>query len=287
LVCAGAIFVHAIVFFIDWSVHPELINLTYYEYIEQYPDCYLSQSYNITKWYAVGLGLIIIIFTFLTKPKSDAFKIKREYFDLGIFWLAYLLISTEVTPNVEMTDTQILYYDIYLWMITAILFNSLFIIHPWLKYRSLEMNKKRVSMSMDLYSQDSPSANPNFFRKERMLELFEDLKFLKQFQAFLEKEYCAEPLLFWKCLKKYKSLFDENDNLNDEESKKSNIEEISPDEDLISDAHSIYESGKKIFELFLSKNKLSPPSSKPSNDTLRGVCEPTDPADAPAAEITA
>jgi hypothetical protein len=42
--------IHAIVFFIDWVKNPDLINLSSSQYLEIYPECYVSVSYQITKY---------------------------------------------------------------------------------------------------------------------------------------------------------------------------------------------------------------------------------------------
>jgi hypothetical protein len=65
-------------------------------------------------------------------------------------------------------------------------------------------------MSVELYSENN-AENASIYSSSTagMLEMLEHGQFFLKFQEFLEREYCPEPLLFWKCLKSYKNLFKE------------------------------------------------------------------------------
>jgi hypothetical protein len=238
---AIAAILHAVVFFFDWYRNPDLILLSNSEYLEKHPSCYVSLSYEITKYYGYALGILVIILTVLTKPKNDYFKIKVDYLGFGIFWIIYFFISNEVEFYVSLTDQQIVYFDIYFWVASFVVFVSAFIIYPWLKYRSRELPLRYTTTS---YGESS-------LGREEMKVVMEDENFRLDFQGFLEKEYCPEALYFWKCLKEYKELFDlQSPSLQTHLSGGSSTHSDS------SNANAIQSKGAAIFSQFLSSDAI-------------------------------
>jgi hypothetical protein len=240
--------IHGIIYFIDWGIYPELIDVSFYEYEAYYANCYTSASFLITTYYSYALGALVILLAAFTRVKEDIFKIKLDYLSFGIFWMAYFVISNEIRLD-GLTDEQKLYFSVYFWMAVLITFLAAFIIYPWLRYRRNVIPLRRKSKSaIRSLSEEIPDSDPIFFSKEKLVELLEDNTFFMSFFKFLEKEYCSESLLFWKSVRIYKNFFK-----NEKSKKEGKYEFEEPiDMDPIISTSSKEEAGKSIFDNFLS-----------------------------------
>jgi hypothetical protein len=178
---------HTIPFAIMWINEPWYATTSF----DEWPtECYTSVPYLFNFYIMCGIAAIALAVSFKLKLVKDNFQIRLELINLAASWTVYCLLNFAFGYLTEGPAVA----QIAVYMMFLIYFYAMFLAYPLWKFVFHGSVQDSRHKSVD----DEKDAFEALLKEE---EFFED--FLK----FVEGEYCAENLFFWKDAQEFKNAY--------------------------------------------------------------------------------
>jgi hypothetical protein len=220
-------------FFVNWTHFPDLVRLSWNAFEETHGTCFQSWSYKTALYLQYLVGVIGLVFAFLTNIIHDSYKLRREISAMTLIWLVYWSIQHALNSTIGYNETA----AIWIWVFIRLLFSYMFLYTPY--KRAVRELVRLETSKISAAEKGKLALHPE---TKTLFQFLDDVESSEKLRQFLLHQYAAELHFFLVQVNTYEKLHLDLLELSDQEA---------PAADIESKSKVIQRMAKEIVENFL------------------------------------